>query len=44
MSHQYVPEAARAVRWNHPALAIGWPPAPERIVSERDLAWPDLGG
>jgi dTDP-4-dehydrorhamnose 3,5-epimerase len=42
MSHQYVPEAARGVRWNDPALGINWPPADERIISERDRAWPDL--
>ncbi len=41
MSHDYVPEAARGVRWDDPALAIEWPPAMERIVSERDCAWPD---
>jgi dTDP-4-dehydrorhamnose 3,5-epimerase len=44
MSHQYVPEAARGVRWNDAVLAIEWPPATERIISERDLEWPDLEG
>jgi dTDP-4-dehydrorhamnose 3,5-epimerase len=42
MSHHYVPEAARGVRWNDPALRIDWPPADERMISERDSAWPDL--
>jgi len=42
MSHEYVPKAARGVRWNDPALDIAWPPADERIISERDRAWPDL--
>ena len=42
MSHHYVPEAARGVRWDDPALGIEWPPADERIISERDRAWPDL--
>ena len=42
MSHQYVPEAACGVRWNDPGLAIEWPAARDRIISERDLAWPDL--
>lgn len=42
MSHEYVPEAARGVRWNDPALGIEWPPADERNISERDRAWPDL--
>jgi dTDP-4-dehydrorhamnose 3,5-epimerase len=42
MSHHYVPEAARGVRWDDPALGIGWPPAEERIISERDRGWPPL--
>jgi dTDP-4-dehydrorhamnose 3,5-epimerase len=42
MSHHYVPEAARGVRWNDPALSIEWPTADERIISDRDRAWPDL--
>jgi dTDP-4-dehydrorhamnose 3,5-epimerase len=41
MSHEYVPEAARGVRWNDPAFGIDWPPAEQRIISERDRAWPD---
>jgi dTDP-4-dehydrorhamnose 3,5-epimerase len=44
MSHQYVPEAARGVRWDDPAFSIEWPAAEERIISERDRAWPDHGG
>jgi dTDP-4-dehydrorhamnose 3,5-epimerase len=44
MSHPYVPEAARGVRWDDPALAIEWPPAPERVISERDRSWPELRG
>ena len=42
MSHRYVPEAARGVRWDDPALEIDWPPAGRRLISERDRAWPDL--
>jgi dTDP-4-dehydrorhamnose 3,5-epimerase len=42
MSHHYVPEAARGVRWDDPALGIDWPTADERLISERDRAWPDL--
>ena len=42
MSHRYVPEAARGVRWNDPTLSIEWPPVEERIISERDRAWPDF--
>jgi dTDP-4-dehydrorhamnose 3,5-epimerase len=41
MSHQYVPDAARGVRWDDRAFGIDWPPADERIISERDRAWPD---
>jgi dTDP-4-dehydrorhamnose 3,5-epimerase len=41
MSHEYVPEAAAGVRWDDPAFGIDWPPADVRIISERDLAWPD---
>jgi dTDP-4-dehydrorhamnose 3,5-epimerase len=41
MSHEYVPDAARGVRWNDPAFGIHWPPAERRIISPRDQAWPD---
>ena len=41
MSHHYVPEAARGVRWNDPVVGIKWPAAEKRIISERDRAWPD---
>jgi dTDP-4-dehydrorhamnose 3,5-epimerase len=37
----YVPEAARGVRFDDPALAIGWPIAPP-IVSDRDRTLPLL--
>ena len=43
MSHHYVPEAARGVRWNDPAFGIEWPAAEERLISERDRSWPDHG-
>jgi dTDP-4-dehydrorhamnose 3,5-epimerase len=41
MSHYYVPRAARGVRWDDPAFGIEWPAAEERIISQRDRAWPD---
>ena len=41
MTHEYVPEAARGVRWDDPAFGIEWPAAAGRIISERDIAWPD---
>jgi dTDP-4-dehydrorhamnose 3,5-epimerase len=38
----FAPESARGVRWDDPAFAIDWPDPPgERVVSERDLAFPD---
>jgi dTDP-4-dehydrorhamnose 3,5-epimerase len=41
MSHAYVPEAARGVRWNDPAFAIHWPDGP-RTISARDQHYPDF--
>jgi dTDP-4-dehydrorhamnose 3,5-epimerase len=40
MSHEYVPDAARGVRWDDPAFGIEWPAAEDRVISERDLSWP----
>jgi len=39
ISSEYVPDAARGVRWNDPAFAIAWP-RPVGILSERDRNWP----
>ncbi len=45
MGHQYVPEAARGVRWDDPAFEIEWPRAQgARLVSERDASYPDFTG
>ena len=44
MSHHYVSDAARGVRWDDPAFGIDWPPAEERVISERDRSWPDHTG
>jgi dTDP-4-dehydrorhamnose 3,5-epimerase len=41
MSHVYVPEQARGVRWDDPAFGIEWPEA-ERTISDRDRAYPDF--
>jgi dTDP-4-dehydrorhamnose 3,5-epimerase len=44
MSHRYVPEAARGVRWDDPAFAIEWPPVAggsTRLLSERDSSFPN---
>jgi dTDP-4-dehydrorhamnose 3,5-epimerase len=37
----YSPEAERGLRWNDPAVSIGWPTQP-REMSEKDSNWPDL--
>jgi dTDP-4-dehydrorhamnose 3,5-epimerase len=42
MSRHFTPEAARGVRWDDPAVGIDWPPADDRLISERDLGWPDV--
>jgi dTDP-4-dehydrorhamnose 3,5-epimerase len=44
MSHQYVPGAARGVRWDDLAFDIDWPEAEDRLISERDRSWPDHRG
>lgn len=40
ISESYRPESARGLRWNDPAFQIDWP-LPERVMSERDLNFPD---
>jgi dTDP-4-dehydrorhamnose 3,5-epimerase len=42
MSHHYVPDAARGVRWDDPAFGIDWPAADARVMSERDAGYPDF--
>ena len=41
MSHHYVPEQGRGVRFDDPAFGIEWPLA-TRIVSDRDRRYPDF--
>jgi dTDP-4-dehydrorhamnose 3,5-epimerase len=41
MSHRYVPDAARGVRFDDPAFGIEWPVAPA-VISERDRGYPDF--
>jgi dTDP-4-dehydrorhamnose 3,5-epimerase len=41
MTHEYVPQAASGVRWDDPVFGIDWPSAGRRVISERDLGWPD---
>jgi len=44
MSHPYVPDAARGVRFDDPALTIAWPapPAGGLLISARDRAFADF--
>ena len=44
VSEFYAPEAERGVRWNDPAFGIKWPETPERVISEKDTAFPDYEG
>ena len=41
MSHPFVPESVRGVRWDDPLIGIDWPNAPA-ILAARDAAYPDL--
>jgi dTDP-4-dehydrorhamnose 3,5-epimerase len=41
MSAPYSADHARGVRWNDPAFGIEWPAA-ERIMADRDRAYPDF--
>lgn len=40
VSEFYTPEAERGVMWNDPVFAIEWPPAEQRIISEKDQNHP----
>ncbi len=42
ISMPYEAKAAAGVRWNDPAFGIEWPDAPERIIADKDQAWPDF--
>lgn len=41
ISNIFVPEAARGLRWDDPALGIAWP-LPVSVISERDRNYPKL--
>ena len=36
----YHPEAEAGLRWNDPVVSIAWPESP-RVISPKDLTWPD---
>lgn len=42
VSQFYTPAAERGVRFNDPAFGIRWPEEQERIISAKDLDWPDF--
>ncbi|HEU0316489.1 MAG TPA: dTDP-4-dehydrorhamnose 3,5-epimerase [Solirubrobacteraceae bacterium] len=42
MGHAFVPGAGRGVRFDDPAFGVDWPPAAERIISAKDLAYDDF--
>jgi len=42
MSAAYHPASARGVRFDDPGIGIAWPAAPA-VMSDRDLAWANLG-
>ncbi len=42
MSESYRPESARGVRWDDPVFGIRWP-LPNRVMSKKDLSYPDFG-
>lgn len=43
MNQRFVPESARAVRWDDPAFGIEWPQAPQ-ILSDKDRLLADFNG
>lgn len=42
MTARFVPDAARGLRFDDAAIGIVWPDAKERIMSEKDLAYPGI--
>ena len=42
VSTPYHPASERGVRWDDPAFGIQWPATPQRILSQRDRAYPDF--
>lgn len=44
VSEFYYPELSLNVRWDDPAFGIKWPEVDCRIISDRDLSYPDFLG
>jgi dTDP-4-dehydrorhamnose 3,5-epimerase len=44
VSQYYSPEHERGVRWNDSAFNIKWPEVQNRIISQKDMDWPDYNG
>ena len=42
ITEPYAPDSAAGVRWDDPAFGIDWPPAEDRVMSEKDRSWPDF--
>lgn len=42
VSATYQPAAEAGMRWDDPFFAIQWPDVGQRIVSDKDLSWPDF--
>lgn len=42
MSTPYAPDSAAGLAWNDPILAIAWPEASKKIISEKDQAQPQF--
>jgi dTDP-4-dehydrorhamnose 3,5-epimerase len=38
----YQPGAEGGIRWDDPFFGIEWPDVGQRIISDKDLAWPDF--
>lgn len=41
ISAEFVPDAARGVRWDDAAFGIAWPAAGQRVMSDRDRGYAD---
>ncbi len=42
VSHRYVPDAERGIRWDDPTLSIAWPITEGVTLSDKDRSWADL--